>query len=116
VYYLESEYCAWEFNEYLKHEAVRALLGEGIAPIYFVEIPGWSDGGFDQRAAEWVAEIRRRQHFDFGPWFNEGTAALKDAALKARLDDLNGKIRDRLECRCQGQRGSAQRAFRGSQC
>src|SRR5437899_2536702 len=27
--YLESEYCAWEFNEYLKHESARALLGEG---------------------------------------------------------------------------------------
>ena len=41
--YLESEYCHWEFNEYLKHETARALLGEGIAPIYFVEIPGWRD-------------------------------------------------------------------------
>jgi hypothetical protein len=94
--YLESEYCAWEFNEYLKHEAAQVLLGEGIAPIYFVEIPSWSDRGFDQRAAEWVAEIRRRQHFDFRSWFNEGTAALKDAALKARLDDLNRQIRERL--------------------
>src|SRR5438128_9339410 len=41
--YLASEYCAWEFIEYLKHEAARALLGEGVAPVYFVEVPGWKD-------------------------------------------------------------------------
>jgi tetratricopeptide (TPR) repeat protein len=94
--YLKSEYCAWEFHEYLKHEAARALLGEGIAAIYLVEIPGWRDRDYEQRAPEWVAEIRRRQHFDFRPWFNEGAAVLKDAAVKARLDDVNGQIRERL--------------------
>jgi hypothetical protein len=24
--YLQSEYCAWEVNEYLKHEATRSML------------------------------------------------------------------------------------------
>ena len=94
--YLESEYCHWEFNEYLKREAARGLLGEGIAPICFVEIPGWRDNSLDQDVKEWVAELRRRQQFDFRPWFDEGAGALKDAALRARLDDLNVQIRDCL--------------------
>jgi hypothetical protein len=50
----------------------------------------------DQHVKEWIAELRGRQHFDFRTWFDEGTGALKDATLKARLDDLNGQIRDRL--------------------
>ena len=45
---------------------------------------------------EWVAELRRRQHFDFRPWFDEGAASLKDRAVKTRLDYLNDQIRDRL--------------------
>jgi len=94
--YLGSEYCAWEFNEYLKHEAARALLGEGVAPVYFVAVPGWFDKDYDQRAAEWVAELRRRQHVDLRPWFDEGAAALRDSAVGARMDELNRQIHDRL--------------------
>ena len=94
--YLESNYCAWEFNEYLKHESARALLGEGVAPVYFVAVPGWTDKDYDQRAAEWVAELRRRQYVDLRPWFDEGAVALKDAAVQARMDELNRQIHDRL--------------------
>jgi hypothetical protein len=94
--YLESEYCAWEFNEYLKHEATRALLGEGIAIISLFEIPGWNNEDFEQCAAEWVTELRRRQYLDFRSWFDEGATALTDPAVKARLKDINGQIRDRL--------------------
>ena len=94
--YLESEYWAWEFNEYLKHEAAHALLGEGVAPIYFVEVPGWYDKDYNRRAEEWVVELRRRQHIDLCPWFNQGAEALKDAAVQTRMDELNRQIRNRL--------------------
>src|SRR5450755_788623 len=32
--YLASEYCRWEFVEYLKKEVARGFVGEGVAPIY----------------------------------------------------------------------------------
>jgi hypothetical protein len=73
--YLESEYCSWEFNEYLRHKAALAPGANGVPPVYFVEIPGQNDKGFEQRAAEWVTELRRRQNFDFRPWFHEGAEA-----------------------------------------
>ena len=95
--YLQTEFCAWEFNEFLKHESARALLGEGVATVYFVEVPGWADKDYERRAAEWVAELRRRQYFDLRPWFNEGAEALKDTAIKARMEELNRQIRDRLD-------------------
>src|SRR5208337_2985511 len=86
--YLESEYCAWEFIEYLNHEFARALLGVGVAPVYFVDVPGWEDRDFETRCAEWVKELRRRHYFDLRPWFHEGESALRDAAVRDRMDQL----------------------------
>jgi len=37
--YLESSYCEWEIVEYLKYEYARAIQGDGVAQIYFIEIP-----------------------------------------------------------------------------
>jgi len=95
--FLETKFCEWEFNEYLNHEIARALLGEGIAPVYFVEVPGWEDRDFETRCAEWVKELRRRQHVDLRPWFREGEIALRDAAVRDRMDQLNRQIHDRLD-------------------
>jgi hypothetical protein len=87
--YLKSEYSSREFYEYLRCEAARG-------PIYFVEIPARSDKGFEQRAAEWVTEFRRRRHFEFRPWFDDGAADLKETAIKALLNDANAQIYDPL--------------------
>jgi hypothetical protein len=37
--YLESQYCEWEFVEYLKYEISHLHGFNGVAPIYFVEVP-----------------------------------------------------------------------------
>jgi len=95
--YFASEYCEWEFNEYLKHELTRRVVGEGVAPIYFVEVPGWNEAHFDQRCKEWVAELRRRQHFDLRPWFSEGEEALRHADVQDRVQRLNRRIAERIQ-------------------
>lgn len=94
--YLESEYCAWEFAEYLKHEIAQFGAGEGIAPIYFVDVPGWSERGFDEQRVSWVAELRRRQAFDLRPWYDEGKSALRDAAIRERLQTINRQLDERI--------------------
>ncbi len=94
--YLGSEYCEWEFNEYIKHEIGRASFGDGIAPIYFVEVPGWGDKGFEQRCAAWVAELRRRQQFDLRPWFYAGEEALQTTTVKERMRQLNLGLKERI--------------------
>jgi tetratricopeptide (TPR) repeat protein len=95
--YLQSEYCEWEFNEYVKNEVARGLVGEGVAPIYFVEVPGWQDKNFESRFPEWVAELRRRQYFDMRPWFHEGEQALREAVILGRMQHLNGRIAERIQ-------------------
>ena len=94
--YIESDYCQWEFTEYLKHEVARLCVGEGVAGVYFVEVPGWEDKGFEQRCAAWVAELRRRQHFDLRPWYGAGVAALRDAAVQEQMARLNEQLAERV--------------------
>jgi hypothetical protein len=94
--YLQSEYCEWEFNEFLKHEVGRAFLGDGIAPIYFVEVPGWDDKGFQENRAAWIVELRRRQLIDLRPWFHHGEEALRDLTVRDRLRELSVQLQKRI--------------------
>jgi tetratricopeptide (TPR) repeat protein len=102
--YLESEYSSREFYEHLRRKAVSG-------PIYFVEIPALSDKGFEQRAAEWVGGFRRRRHFEFRPWFDDGAADLKEAAIKALLSNAKPQTGDPLcgSCRVIGAKGNLDR-------
>jgi hypothetical protein len=90
--YLTSEYCEWEFVEYLKYEIGHLRGFNGVAPIYFVEVPGWADKDFEQRCAAWVAELRKRQYFDLRPWHDQGEEALREAAVQERMGKLNRQI------------------------
>jgi tetratricopeptide (TPR) repeat protein len=94
--YLASKYCEWEINEYLKYEYSRAAAGQGVAPIYFVEVPGLDTPGFEQKAAAWVARVRRRNHFDLRPWQDEGATALRRQDVRNRLDDLERTLQARI--------------------
>ncbi len=95
--YLESEYCQWELVEYLKYEIGHLHGFNGVAPIYFVQVPGWEDKDFDQRCAAWVAELRRRQNFDLRPWRAQGEAALLDDAVRERMTELNSRIAETIQ-------------------
>ena len=95
--YLQSEYCSWEINQYLRHKAVGAPATENIGSVYFVEIPTSSDNGFEQRAAEWVAGLQHREDFEFRPWFDEGTADLEVAAVRDLLDSSEVQTQGRID-------------------
>jgi len=94
--YLDSPYCEWEIVEFLKYEHSRSVCGQGVTPVYFVEIPGLDDPGFEQRAAAWLARVRRRNQVDLRPWYHEGVEALKQADVRTRLDDLERSLHTRL--------------------
>jgi tetratricopeptide (TPR) repeat protein len=90
--YLKSEYCEWEFVEFLKYEVGHLHGFNDVAPIYFVEVPGWDSKDFEQQCAAWVAELRKRQHFDLRPWHDQGEEALREAAVQERMGKLNRQI------------------------
>jgi hypothetical protein len=41
--YLASPYCRWEWEDYVRYEAMRQCLGEGVAPVFFVTLPDAAD-------------------------------------------------------------------------
>lgn len=90
--YLESQYCEWEIVEYLKYEYARATQGEGVAQIYFMEIPGLDEPGFNEKAKVWVKKISRRERIDLRPWYKEGANSLKNIDVKNRLDELKESL------------------------
>lgn len=94
--YLASPYCEWEIVEFLKYENSRAVQGQGVAQIYFVNIAGLDEPGFDARSAAWVARVRRRNYVDLRPWYDEGAAALRQADVRTRFEELNGSLAGRL--------------------
>jgi hypothetical protein len=94
--YLASDYCQWEVVEYLKYVHARAVGGEGVAPVYFVEIPGLDKPGFMAQADQWLEQIRRTNHFDLRPWYDEGKKALERQEVQARLTELKEALQARL--------------------
>jgi len=55
-------------------------------------VPGWDSKDFEQQCAAWVAELRKRQHFDLRPWHDHGEEALREAAVQERMGKLNRQI------------------------
>lgn len=94
--YVQSEYCEWEFVEYLKYEIGHLHGFNGVAPIYFVEVPGWDIKDFEAQCAAWVAELRKRQHFDLRPWHDHGEEALREAVVQERMGKLNRQIAETI--------------------
>lgn len=94
--YLDSPYCEWEIVEYLKYEYARATQGDGVAQIYFMEIPGLDGPGFAEKAKAWIEKVSRRQRFDFRPWYNDGADSLKETDVKTRLEELKKSLHDRI--------------------
>ncbi|MBX7212287.1 MAG: toll/interleukin-1 receptor domain-containing protein [Verrucomicrobiaceae bacterium] len=114
--YFKSDNCLWEWEEFHRHKASRLAGHESVAPVYFVEAPGsdeqataafqsfvnrgqYKDGELEKfipRWREWHAAIRRFNHYDFRPWFDQGSDALAQEAVQARLDELAGNLTDRI--------------------
>jgi tetratricopeptide (TPR) repeat protein len=94
--YLASPYCRWEWEDYVRYEAMRQCLGEGVAPVFFVTLPDAADANTDQVIAGWIREIQDRQTFDLRPWHDEGEHALLQAHVNGTLKQLQISVRERL--------------------
>jgi tetratricopeptide (TPR) repeat protein len=94
--YLSSPYCEWEIVEYLKYEYSRGVAGDGVAQVYFIEIPGIDDEDFRVKTAAWLEKVSRRQRIDLLPWYDEGAASLQRLEVKKRLDELKESLHKRI--------------------
>ena len=92
--YEASPYCREEWETYTRHELDRFVVGEGIAPVYTVEIPGFQDGASTD---EWVKQASARNFLDAREWYPEGARALQRQDIARRLDELSRQIDERRD-------------------
>lgn len=119
--YFVSEWCRKEWMKWIEFEISKHILSEGVAPIYFVEVPGLTDdkNWTEQRVAEEVAklsgvqstkashfldsaseivrQLRRRQVSAVLPFDSAGKEALFKEAISAELPRLAENLSNRVE-------------------
>lgn len=95
--YLASPYCRWEWEDYVRYEAMRQYLGEGVAPVFFVTLPDAADPKTDQALARWIDAIQLRQTFDLRPWHDAGEQALQQTHVRQTLEQPHASVRVRLD-------------------
>jgi tetratricopeptide (TPR) repeat protein len=95
--YVASPYCRWEWEDYVRYEAMRQCLGEGVAPVFFVTLPDAASTQLDPAIVRWMAEINQRQTFDLRSWREHGEKALQEFHVRATLEQLQASVRERLD-------------------
>jgi tetratricopeptide (TPR) repeat protein len=91
--YFASDYCRWEWEEYLQRQVHQLMGSESVATVYFVEVPG-SD---EQANARRLEELLRGNFTDLRPWFPEGAMALQKEEVGRRLARLGESLWERLQ-------------------
>ncbi|MGO9776029.1 MAG: tetratricopeptide repeat protein [Terracidiphilus sp.] len=95
--YIASPYCRWEWEDYVRYEAMRQCLGEGVAPVFFVTLPETATTQLDPAIARWIEEINQRQTFDLRSWREHGEKALQETHVRTTLEQLHASVRERLD-------------------
>lgn len=95
--YIASPYCRWEWEDYVRYEAMRQCLGEGVAPVFFVTLPDAATAQLDPAIVRWMAEINQRQTFDLRSWREHGEKALQEAHVRATLEQPQASVHERLD-------------------
>jgi tetratricopeptide (TPR) repeat protein len=95
--YIASPYCQWEWEDYVRYEAMRQCLGEGVAPVFFVTLPDAATTQLDPAIVRWMDEINQRQTFDLRSWREHGEKALQEFHVRATLEQLQASVRERLD-------------------
>jgi tetratricopeptide (TPR) repeat protein len=95
--YFASAYCKKEWEYYVETELAHSLPGDGIAPIYVVQHPGFDADPVDEKLKHWIGDLRRRQYINWRDFWPHGAAALEREDVRQKLDALPGQIAERLE-------------------
>ena len=95
--YIASPYCRWEWEDYVRYEAMRQCLCEGVAPVFFVTLPDAATTQTDPAMVRWIDEINQRQTFDLRSWHEHGEKALQEAHIRTTLEQLHASVLERLD-------------------
>jgi hypothetical protein len=90
--YGKSDYFQKEFAWSAQHEMHRFVLGDGVAPICVVKVPGF--GSADKNLARWAKRMQgyHFEKYNVCDFFTEGIAALKLDAVEKVLQTLRSDV------------------------
>lgn len=91
--YFASQYCRWEWDEYLRRRVHQLMGSDSIATVYFVEVPG-SD---EQANAQRLDALTHGNFTDIRPWFPAGAIALEQDEVRRRLARLGESLWERIQ-------------------
>ncbi len=91
--YFASEYCQWEWDEYVRRQVHQLMGSESVATVYFVEVPGSNE----QLNARRLDELLRGNFTDIRPWFSTGVRALQETEVQRRMAKLGESLWQRLQ-------------------
>jgi tetratricopeptide (TPR) repeat protein len=91
--YLASEHCRWEWEEYHRRQARTVAGHEGVATVYFVQVPTAVSGDL----TAWIRDVERSGFTDLREWFAEGMIALQKEVVQRRLRALGQSLWERIQ-------------------
>lgn len=89
---LASPYCRWEWEDYVRSEAMRQCLGEGVAPVFFVTLPDAADPKTDQAIACWMTRFSVTRPSICARGTTRGEQALQQARVRQTLEQLHARV------------------------
>jgi tetratricopeptide (TPR) repeat protein len=98
--YFKSAYCRMEWEEYGKRQVHKLMGMDSIAPVYFVAAPDVDA----EDVRKWKETIGKSQYVDLQEWYPKGLQALREEAVRKKLDALGTSLWQRIQ--------SARRAFK----
>lgn len=91
-HYFNSEYCRWEWEEFLRRQVHQLIGADSIAGVYFVEVPGTAE----QENARWLDSVTQGNFTDIRPWFPEGADVLQREEVRLRMAALGESLWKRI--------------------
>ena len=92
--YFSSEYCRWEFDEYVQRQVHQSMGSDAFAEVYFVEVPGSPE---QEVAKGWHELLSRKNYTDLRPWYPRGVQALREEAVRTKLAALGNSLWERIQ-------------------
>lgn len=91
--YFGSDYCLWEWEEYLRRQVHQLMGSDSIATIYFTEVPGSNE----YANATWLNSLLRSNYTNLIKWFPLGAEALQRDEVRTPMAKLGESLWERVQ-------------------
>ncbi|MDX1967549.1 MAG: toll/interleukin-1 receptor domain-containing protein, partial [Planctomycetaceae bacterium] len=95
-HYFASEYCRWEWEEFLRIEQSRTIPGEALMPLFIVA-PADLEGQVTPATREWWDSLAKIHGVEIHPFWPRGREVLRDNEVRERVRGLAQRAAERAD-------------------